>query len=235
MLTVFIRSIIIYVLLIIVIRLMGKRQIGELQPFEFVITLVIAEVACIPMSDTSIPLSHGIISIFTLFILHLFITKVSKASIKFRRVLNGKPVIVINPQGIDDKVLGKLDFDINDLLASIRTQGYFSPAEIQYAILETNGKISIMPKAANKPATAGDIKESVSESEIPYTLICEGKLMQENVNLSGIEQNQINELLAKHSLTVKNILLLTVLEKTVIYLQPYNAPAIYDKFAEARQ
>lgn len=233
MLTVFIRSIIIYVLLIIVIRLMGKRQIGELQPFEFVITLVIAEVACIPMSDTSIPLSHGIIPIFTLFILHLFITKIAKASVKFRKVLNGKPVIVINPQGIDNKVLDKLDFDINDLLASIRAQGYFSPAEIQYAILETNGKISIMPKAANKAATVGDIKDFVTESEIPYTLICEGKLMQENVKLSGIAQVQIDELLNKHSLTVKNTLLLTVNEKTIIYLQPYNAPAIYDKFPEA--
>ena len=232
MLTVFIRAIIIYVLLIIVIRLMGKRQIGELQPFEFVITLVIAEVACIPMSDTSIPLTHGIIPIFTLFILHLFITKISKASIKFRALLNGKPIIVINPQGIDNKVLNKIDYDINDLLEALRNQGYFSPAQINYAILETNGKLSVIPKGADKPVTIGDTNITPCESEIPYTLICEGKMMSENIQSSGVEQMQIDGMLAKHKLNPKKVLLFTVLEKTDLYIQPYDAPAIYDTFAE---
>ena len=105
MLTVFLRATLIYVILLVIMRLMGKRQLGQLQPFELVITLLIAELACIPMAETAIPVSYGLIPIFTLFVLHLFITKISAHSIGFRRLLNGKPAVIINNGAIDYKVM----------------------------------------------------------------------------------------------------------------------------------
>lgn len=228
MLIVFIRAIILYLLLVVAMRLMGKRQIGQLQPFEFAITLVVAEVACIPMSETSIPLAYGIIPIFTLFVAHLIFTKLSKNSIHFRKFLNGKPVIVINPNGIDCSALNKLDFSVNDLMEALRGANYFSPSEVRYAIYETNGQLTVIPKSANKPVTIGDMNIAPNESDIPYMLVCEKKVMHDNLQKSGVDENKLTQILQKHDLKPKDILLLSVCGKEEIYIQPYRKQAIYD-------
>ena len=169
MLVVFIRTIIIYICLLIGIRLMGKRTIGELQPFEFVITLAIADLACMPMQDISVPIVYGLVPLFTMFLLHLFFTWLATKSIKFRKALNGKPVIVVTPDGIDSEAMAKLNFTVNDLLESIRSQQYFSVEQIKYAVLETNGNLSVM------------VDESADTPEsIPVTLVVEGKKMEDN-------------------------------------------------------
>ena len=147
MLVVFIRTIIIYVCLVIGMRLMGKRTIGELQPFEFTITLAIADLACMPMQDISVPLIYGLVPLFVMFLLHYLITIIAGKSIKFRRFLNGKPVIVINEQGIDYKAINSLNVNINDILESLRSQQFFSPEQVRYAVYETNGNLSVLWKA----------------------------------------------------------------------------------------
>ena len=226
MLTVFVRSIITYIFLLFIMRLMGKRQLSELQPFEFVITLIVAELACIPMSDTSIPLSYGIIPMFTMFILHIAITKLASKNHKFNRFLNGVPVVVISPKGIDHRLLDKLDMNVTDLLHALRAAGYFYPGQVAYAIMETNGTLSVLPKAGFAPATPQDLKIEIDDSEMPYPIICEGALFSENLLLTGISEDRIDTLLERHDLERGEVLLLTLDKGKNVYLQPYCGEAI---------
>ncbi len=229
MLTVFLRSIITYVFLLFIMRLMGKRQLSQLQPFEFVITLIVAELACIPMSDTSIPLSYGIIPMFTMFILHILITKLASKNHKFNRFLNGVPVVVISPKGIDHRLLDQLDMNVTDLLHALRAAGYFYPSEVAYAIMETNGTLSVLPKSGFAPATPEDLSVKVDESEIPYPIICEGSSFTENILLSGITEEEVDDLLSRHALKRDDVLLLTVDKERNVYLQPYVGSAISEE------
>ena len=226
MLTVFLRSIITYIFLLFIMRLMGKRQLSELQPFEFVITLIVAELACIPMSDTSIPLSYGIIPMFTMFILHILITKFASKNHKFNRFLNGVPVVVISPKGIDHRLLDKLDMNVTDLLHALRAAGYFYPNEVAYAIMETNGTLSVLPKSGFAPATPKDLKVEADDSEIPYPIICEGSSFSENLLLCGVTDEEVDSLLERHALKRDDVLLLTVDKQKKVYLQPYVGEAL---------
>ena len=229
MLTVFLRSIITYVFLLFIMRLMGKRQLSELQPFEFVITLIVAELACIPMSDTSIPLSYGIIPMFTMFILHILITKLASKNHKFNRFLNGTPVVLISPKGIDHRLLDKLDMNVTDLLHALRAAGYFYPNEVAYAIMETNGTLSVLPKSAFAPATPEALAVKVEDSEMPYPIICEGAFFAENLLLTGVSEAAVDNLLARHALGRDDVLLLTCDKKNSVYLQPYVGNAIMEE------
>lgn len=231
MLTVFIRSIIIYVFLLIIMRLMGKRQLSELQPFELVITLIISELACIPMSEIQIPLVYGIIPIFTLFVLHLFITKSASKSLKFNRFLNGKPMLIMTPSGMDKRLLDQLDMSVTDLLHALRSAGYFFPSQVAYAILETDGKLSVLPKSAYAPLTPNDQKIDVEEVKLPLTIICDGVYEPTNLDLAGITSEQVDTLLSKNKLSKENVLLLAV-NGTEAYLQPQKGSVIITEIGE---
>lgn len=213
MLTVFTRAIIIYVFLLIAMRLMGKKQLGELQPFEFAITLIVAELACIPMSDTQVPVLYGLVPIFTLFIIEFVFTKAVKHSLKIRNLVNGKPVVVMTPQGIDYRAISRLDMTISDLMEALRGNGCFSPAEVQYAIAETNGDISIVKKPQNGEA----------QTKLPYTIICEGKTMGANIKKAGFDEKSVNEMLKRRNLRTKDVLLLTAEKDGDFYLQPIRS------------
>ena len=158
MLTIVIRSIIIYTIVLILYRLMGKRQLGQMQPFELVLTLIIADLATIPMAEVSVPVLHGVIPLLTLTVIHFLLTFLSKVSNGFASFLSGKPVIVINPKGLDHKALKNLNLSVDDVFEAIRGCGYFSLEQIQYAIMETNGKISVLPKSEFAPVTLGDME-----------------------------------------------------------------------------
>lgn len=189
---------------------MGKRQIGEMQPFEFVITLAIAELACSPMQDVYIPLTYGIIPILSVFIIHFISTKLSTKFLPVRKLINGKPVIVINGNGIDYKALKNLNMNVNDLLESMRGQNIFSVEQILYGVVETNGKLSILE---NEDATA--------PTTLPISLIVEGKMLKENVNLAQIEENKILQLIKKYKLKVTDVILMTAYDKKY-FIQPKN-------------
>ena len=164
MLIIFIRAIILFVVLLFVFRLMGKRQIGEMEPFELVITLVISELACIPMADRSIPITFGVVAILTMFVIHQVLLLCSKNN-TLQGVISGKPVMVINPAGIDMNALNKLNMHVNDLLQAMRAAEFFSLEEVTYGIMETNGQLTIV---ANK-------EMQDKQQTLPVPIITEGK------------------------------------------------------------
>lgn len=227
MLNIFLKTIILYVFLLIVMRLMGKRQLGELQAFEFAITLVAAELVCLPMSDPSMPIVYGIIPVFTLFILHLIITLISFKNLKFRKLVNGKPLILISEGSVDTTLMKKCSMNVNDLMEALRNAGYFNIGEVQYAILETNGQLSVMPKFANKPATTADLGLIEGGQELPYMIISEGKFMTENLDKLGVaDKDQIMSAARLYNLKQQDIFLLTLTQSKNLFIQPYGGSAI---------
>ena len=149
MFVVFLKSIITFLVVFFVIRLMGKRQIGEMQPFELVITLIIAEVACIPMNDPYIPLYYGFIPILTLATLHIVLSFISRKSIKVRKMLSGNSLIVIDKNGINYQNMQKMNMNIDDLVEAARTAGYVDFSQIAYAIFETNGQLCVVERSSS--------------------------------------------------------------------------------------
>ena len=233
MLIVFTRSILIYLFLLIVMRLMGKKQLGELQPFEFTITLIAAELACIPMSDTQVPILYGLVPIFTLFVVEFVLTKIVKHSIKMRKIINGKPVIVITPDGIDFEAINKLDMTVHDIMESIRAKDYTTPEEIEWAIIETNGDMSVVPKTASKAVTVGDMAlTGIEQTQLPYSVICEGKRMGINIKKCNLDESKVQSLIDKLGYKQEEILLLLVTGGDSFYLQPRSGKFITGKISE---
>ena len=222
MLTIIIRAIIIYILVLFVFRIMGKRQIGQMQPFELVLTLIIADLATIPMAEVSVPVLHGVIPLLTLVILHFVLSQLSKLSPKIAKFISGKPVIIVNPKGIDYDAMKKLDISVDDLFEGIRGQGYFSIEQVQYAIMETTGKISVMPKAGSAPVTNDDMKNKTSESFLPVNLVCEGQIMKDNLHIVNVDENFIQKFITQKegkSAKIKNILVFTLDKNGNAFLQ----------------
>lgn len=187
---------------------MGKRTIGELQPYEFVITLAVADLACTPMQDISIPLLYGLVPLFTVFVAHYFITLVTTKSIKLRERLNGKPFIVIDNDGINSECLKKLNLNVNDLMSLIRQQGYFSVTQISYGIIETNGKLSILEN-----------EEAETPRSIPMTLMVEGKILDENIKSLDLDETKIRDVLDKQHIKEKDVVLMTA-DSGNVFIQP---------------
>ena len=226
MLTIIIRSVIIYILVLVLFRVMGKRQLGQMQPFEFVLTLIIADLATIPMAEISVPVLHGIIPLFTLVLLHFVLTTLSKISLRFGSFISGKPVIVINPQGIDYKSLKSLNLSIDDLFEAIREQGFFSLDQIEFAIMETNGKMSILPKAQNAPLTPSDMGVETKQTYIPVSLVVEGKILRENVEYAGVNEGFVKDFVSSKIKNgkIKNVLIMTLDKSGKVVLQMTNSP-----------
>ena len=227
MVTIILRAIIIYLVVLFIFRIMGKRQIGQMQPFELVLTLIIADLATIPMAEVSVPVLHGIVPLFTLTALHFILTLISKNSPGFSKFISGKPVIIVNPKGIDYKAIKMLNLSIDDILAGLRACGYFSIAQIQYAIMETNGKITVMPKTEFSPATNGDLNIKSEENFVPITLVNEGKFMEENLKVAQISKEQVLKLIREQGgKSYKEVLLLTLDKNGMGYYQTIKGNGI---------
>ena len=225
MLTLIIRSLIIYFVVLIVFRLMGKRQLGQMQPFELVLTLILADLATIPMAEMSVPLVHGIVPLLALLVIHYVITILAKHFPKFSEVFSGKPVIVINQNGIDYKAVQKLNLSIEDIMESLRSAGYFSPDEVLFAIMETNGKISVLPKANNTPVTRQDLNIEGEENSVPIAIVSEGKLLNDNFEQIKVEKKQVMDFIASLNVKIKNILILTLDNNGKVYFQEMHKKA----------
>ena len=220
MISIVIRAIIIYILLLILLRLMGKRQIAQMQPFELVLTLVIADLATIPMGELSVPILHGIVPLFTLSIVHFLITILTKKSTKINHLVSGKPIIVINPNGIDFEAINQLKISIDDIFGAIRAQGYFKLEHIEYAIMETNGSINVLPKSDYSPVVNSDLKIKRKNEGIPVTLVAEGSIMKANLAVAGVDEKFIDKMLKKAKITsIKNCVVMTVDEQHNVYVQ----------------
>lgn len=207
----FIRAIIIFLTLVIVMRLMGKRQIGEMQPFEFVITLIIADLACVPMADVSIPLIYGIVGVLTLFVLHQLVSILEQKSDFFKRVVSGRPSIVIDKNGVNIKELKKNNMGIDDLIESMRAMGYFALDDLDYAIFESNGKLSALAKE----------KEEKSGG-LPVILVNDGSIDNKNAKFIGASEKDISEFIVKNGGSVKKTEVMTVDENGRVYFKSKN-------------
>ena len=200
---------------------MGKRQIGELQPFELVITLVIADLAILPMQETGLSLINGLVPLIMLVSIHFFISFIARKSFLARRIIDGKPVIVINPDGIQYEKLKDLNLNINELQDSLRTSGYFHFDEIEYAIIETNGKMSIIPKSEKRPVSCKDLKLKPEPASIDLTLIIDGKIMEKNLAKLNLKENFLLKYLNKAKITdIKDLLVVTISTNGILYIQP---------------
>ena len=214
------RSIAIYIFVLFVIRLMGKRQVGEMQPFEFVITLIIADLACIPMAELAVPLVHGIVPIFALLILHFFICFISRKSMKMRYLITGRPAIIISPKGINYNELKKLNMTIDDLIEALRGCDVFNVDDVAYAIMETNGKLCVIKKSNVETITRDDMKIQADPASLPVNIVMDGKLMKENLTLAGIDESFVKNCLEKAKIkSIKSILLLTLDNNGKIFIQ----------------
>lgn len=223
-----IRSVLIYICALIVIRLMGKRQIGEMQPFEFVITLIIADLACIPMAELSVPLIHGLVPILSLLIVHFFICVLSRKFMFARYLLTGRPAIVISPKGINYKELKSLNMTLDDLMELVRGCNVFNLADISYAILETNGKMCVITKSQAEPPTREDLKVKVSQNGLPVNIIMDGKLMEENVQMTGLTSSNLNECLDKAKIKkINDVLIMTIDNNGEVFIQAKSAEKYY--------
>ncbi|MCX7709941.1 MAG: DUF421 domain-containing protein [Clostridia bacterium] len=200
MLVVFIRTLVLYSIVIIVMRIMGKRQIGQLQPFELAVAIMISELAAVPMQDTRIPLVNGIIPILTLLIAQLVLSFVSLKSVKARGVICGKPSILIENGRIIESNLRSEMYTLNDLLEQLRIKDSPNIADIEFAILETNGQLSIIPKSQKRPVTVEDLKLSTEYEGLPLDFIVDGKVMVGNLEKSKLGEHWLRQNLAKHGI-----------------------------------
>ena len=211
MVLVMIRTAIIFAVLLIVMRLMGKRQIGEMQPFELVITLLIAELACIPMADTSIPLLYGLVSMLTIFFMHQIFLLIDLKWKPFKTAIGGKPSVVINKNGIDISQLRRNNLDVSDLIESMRTAGYFSLDEVAYALYEANGQFSAMPR-----------EDAAKENKVslPMLIIDDGKYDAKNLSLTKTDRAFFDAVLQQQNIrSARRVYVLTVDGTGKIYLQ----------------
>ena len=213
---IFFRAIILLITLLVVMRLMGKRQIGEMQPFEFIITLLIAELACVPMADVSIPLMYGIIAVLAVFILHQLLAVLEQVSDKFRRVISGKPSVVINKNGVDILELKRNNMGVDDLIESLRNTGNFSLDSVFYAIYESNGKLSVLEN------------EQKENTGLPLLIVQEGKINKKNLSLVGLDESFVDKQTEKNYCKTADVEVLTLDGSGKIYFKKKNSKyAVY--------
>ena len=206
----YIRTIILYLVLIVAIRLMGKRQIGQMEPAEFVVTMLVANLASIPMQDGGIPLFSGLLPILTVLGLELVLSTLALRSIRLRKILCGKPVILIENGNLLQENLKKTRITLDELTGHLREKDVLDIKTVQYAILETNGNLSVFPYPKHKPASAKDAGIQAKKQFLPITLISDGMIMADNLAVAGKSRAWLDQLLSQKKATVDSTWLLTV-------------------------
>ena len=219
MLITFFRAIVLYLIVLVVMRLMGKREIGQLQPFELAISIMIADLASIPMTEIGIPITNGIIPILGLLIMHLIISIINMKSIKAREIICGKPRILIYRGKIDEKALIKERFTINELEERLRGNNIMNLGDIEYAILETSGQVTVIPKPEKKNVIAEDLNITPEYEGIPYDLVVDGKVMNKNLKKIGKDYNWLKKEVRKFNMNPEEALIVTYDGKGQIFCQ----------------
>ncbi len=206
----YIRTILIYLALITVIRMMGKRQIGQMEPSEFVVTMFVANLASIPLEDVELPMYGGIVPIATVLGLELVLAGLSMRSIKIRKLLCGKPVILIENGKIIQGNLRKTRVTLDELTGHLREKDVLDLRSVQYAILETNGNLSVFPFPKDRPASAKEAGIQCKRQYFPITIISDGKLMPENMSVAGKDRKWVERVLKEKDARLEDTWLLTV-------------------------
>lgn len=193
MLLVAVRALILYTLVVVVMRVMGKRQVGEMQPYELVIAIMIAELAAVPMGDTGIPITNGIVAILMLLVAEVLLSVASLHSERARQLICGKPTVLIENGRLVPETMREARVNLNDLMTQLRTKNYPDISDVAYAILETNGHISVIPKPQSIPPSAYALGVDVPEFSMPITLVLDGELQLGDLKRAGITIDQLTD------------------------------------------
>ncbi len=204
------RTLILFVFVIIGMRIMGKRQIGDMQPNELVTTILISEIATIPIQDIKQPVINGVIAILLLVSLEVLISFVAMKSDRIRRMIDGRPTIIIRHGEIDQTAMKNLRLTVDDLLENLRQEQVFRLDDVEYAIIETNGHLSVMLKPSERPYTAGQAEIKVCDEGIQVPVICDGKLRDEFMRSVGMTKAQLDLTLKQANASKEDIFLMTV-------------------------
>lgn len=210
MVVIIIRTIVVYLFVTIGIRLMGKRQIGDMQPNELVITLLISEIAAIPLQDASQPVINGMVAIFILVIIEIVMSVLTMKSMYLRKVLSGKSVIIIRNGKIDQSAMKKVRLTVIDLIELLRGQNVFDITTVDYAVLEVNGNLSVLLKAGYQTATANDVNAKLPREALPLPIVSDGKKVKESLETLGISEDTVDSLAEVHHLKTEDIFLMTL-------------------------
>ena len=202
------RTIILYFFVTLGIRLMGKRQIGEMQPNELVVTLLISEIAAIPLQDTSQPILNGVVAIFMLVILEILISVISMKSLFMRKIMNGKSAVIIKNGVIDQQMMKSVRMTVLDLVELLRGQDVFDISTVAFAVLEVNGNLSVLLKSSEQPATAADLNVKKDKALLPLPVISDGKIIKESLEAIGTDEGAVRKMLKGDN--VSDIFLMTM-------------------------
>jgi len=218
------RTLILYLLVVLVMRAMGKRQIGELEPFELVIAVMIAELATIPMADAGIPLINGIIPILVLLVIQLTLSSLSLKSVTARKIISGVPSIIIKNGQLVEEELYRLRYNLHEVLEQLRIKGYPNISDIEFAILETSGQLSVIPKSQKRAVTPEDLKISTPYEGIPLALIVDGYLQKERLAETKLTLQWLEAEIKKQGFnSIKEIFLASIDSNGNLYLQEKNS------------
>lgn len=204
-----VRTMIVYLLVVFAMRLMGKRQIGELKPHELIITILISQIVTIPVQDNSMPLINSIIPMLTLVSLELFVSFLGMKSFVFRNVLQGRPVLVINHGVIDQKQLKRLRFTVDDLIDALRSKDVFDISTVEYAVIETNGTLTVLTKKAEQPPTCKDLKVKADENDMAEVLIIDGKKISQYFSEKNVDTSDVEKQLRLNNAKIEDVFLMT--------------------------
>ncbi|MBR5534049.1 MAG: DUF421 domain-containing protein [Ruminiclostridium sp.] len=219
MLTAVVRTVILYLVIVIGIRLMGKRQIGQLEPSEFVLSLLIADLAAVPMQDFGIPIIMGVIPIVTLLCLSTILSVLTVKSIRIRALLCSRPSIVVQNGKILSHEMVKNRFTVDELMEELRVAGVTDLDSVKYAVLETTGRISVIPRKEEQPPTAKDLGVSVEEDGLPVIVISDGRILTENMKVRNLSDQWLNQQLTGRKIQdLSQVFLMTVDEAGKVYL-----------------
>ena len=205
-----IRTVILYVLAVVSLRIMGKRQIGELQPSDLVVTLLISQIISIPIQDTDIPLVNTIIPIFLLVGFEILTSVFNMKSIKFRSFMQGNPVIIINDGVLNQRLLKDLRFTVDDLLEALRQKDVFDISQVQYAVVETNGQVSVLLKADHDTITRKDLNLQHEKQGYKCPVIIDGKIIEQDFAICNMNTEKIQGITKKEKIRIHDIMLMTV-------------------------
>ncbi len=210
MIVMLIRTAILYLAVIIGLRIMGKRQIGDLQPNELVITILVSEIASLPIQDSTQPMINGLTAVALLVALEVILSVLAMKSGSVRRLVNGGPVIVIRQGEIDQKAMENLRITMDDLLASLRQNQIFDITEVEYAIVETNGSVSVMLTPENRPVTNSAAGKIIKDNGLPTPVVCDGKIQRRFIEAMKIEPERVQGIIASRKLKKSKIFLMTL-------------------------
>lgn len=179
------RALILFFIVFLAVRVMGKRELGQLQPYEFVIAIMIANLASVPMAEMGIPILNGIVPILTLLLAHVGLTFLALKSKAAQRLICGTPTIIVSKGYIVEQAMRSSGYSFSDLMEQLRVNGYFSLADVEYAILETSGQISVIPKGPAKPVTARDMSLAAEPDKLPWSIVVDGSVQYDELKKSG--------------------------------------------------